>query len=158
MLAVEQAFAEAAAMGVTVLGASGDPGSGAGDGQPHADFPSSAPHALGCGGTRLVLPPGGPLMETAWNEGPNSAAGGYGAFFARPDYQQGWAGGSSRGVPDVAADADPASGYKVRVDGQSLMFGGTCAVAPLWGGLPVLINQQLCHPGGAAGTGCWQAI
>ena len=151
MAAFEQAFAEAAAMGVTVLCASGDNGSGdgVGDGQPHVDFPASAPHALGCGGTRLVLPPGGPVLETVWNEGPDSATGGgYSAVFGRSDYQQGLVGGSSRGVPDVAGDADPASGYQVRVDGQNLVFGGTSAVAPLWAGLLVLINQQLGHPVG----------
>ena len=152
MDAFEQAFADAAAMGVTVLCASGDNGSGdgVGDGQPHVDFPASAPHALGCGGTRLLLPAGGTATETVWNEGPDSATGGgYSAVFARPDYQQGLPdGGTMRGVPDVAGDADPASGYRVRVDGQNLVFGGTSAVAPLWAGLLALINQQLGHPVG----------
>jgi kumamolisin len=48
----------------------------------------------------------------------------------------------------VAGDADPASGYKVRVDGQSLVIGGTSAVAPLWAGLIALMNQKLGHPVG----------
>jgi kumamolisin len=47
-----------------------------------------------------------------------------------------------RGVPDVAGDADPASGYDVRVDGQTFVIGGTSAVAPLWAGLIALANQQ----------------
>ena len=34
------------------------------------------------------------------------------------------------------------TGYKVRVDGQSLVIGGTSAVAPLWAGLIALNNQQ----------------
>jgi kumamolisin len=51
-------------------------------------------------------------------------------------------------VPDVAGDADPASGYQVRVDGQTLVFGGTSAVAPLWAGLVALVNQ---HRGKAVG-------
>ena len=38
-----------------------------------------------------------------------------------------------RGVPDVAADADPATGYSVRVDGNDTVIGGTSAVAPLVG-------------------------
>ena len=54
---MEQAFIAAAAMGVTVTVAAGDNGStdGATDGLQHADFPASAPHALGCGGTRLKI-------------------------------------------------------------------------------------------------------
>jgi len=39
-------------------------------------------------------------------------------------------GGTERGVPDVAADADPATGYQVLVDGQRLVIRGTSAVAP----------------------------
>jgi kumamolisin len=46
-------------------------------------------------------------------------------------------------VPDVAGDADPATGYFVRVDGQEFPIGGTSAVAPLWAGLLALINQKL---------------
>ena len=48
-----------------------------------------------------------------------------------------------RGVPDVAGDADPQTGYQVLVDGQALTVGGTSAVAPLWAGLIALINEQL---------------
>jgi kumamolisin len=43
-------------------------------------------------------------------------------------------------VPDVAGDADPESGYNVRVDGNDTVIGGTSAVAPLWAGLIALIN------------------
>jgi kumamolisin len=46
-------------------------------------------------------------------------------------------------VPDVAGDADPNSGYNVRVDGQNTVVGGTSAVAPLWAGLVAVANQQL---------------
>ena len=51
-----------------------------------------------------------------------------------------------RGVPDVAGNASPASGYVVRVDGQTFLIGGTSAVAPLWAGLIALINQKLGTP------------
>ena len=47
-----------------------------------------------------------------------------------------------RGVPDVAGDADPMTGYQVYFDGQSMPIGGTSAVAPLWAGLIALINQK----------------
>ncbi len=58
MTAFEQAFAGAAAMGVTILCAAGDNGStdGVGDGAQHVDFPASAPHALACGGTSALAP------------------------------------------------------------------------------------------------------
>src|SRR5262249_54828271 len=48
-----------------------------------------------------------------------------------------------RGVPDVSADADPASGYQVRVDGTDAVYGGTSAVAPLLAALVARINQRL---------------
>ncbi len=53
-----------------------------------------------------------------------------------------------RGVPDVAADADPDTGYSVLVDGQQLVIGGTSAVAPLMAGLIALVNQQSGKPAG----------
>jgi len=57
-----------------------------------------------------------------------------------PKAPNGFAG---RGVPDVAGDADPETGYNVIVDGQSTVIGGTSAVAPLWAGLVALINQSV---------------
>lgn len=158
MTQFDQAFQAAAAMGVTICVAAGDNGSsdGASDGKPHVDFPASSPNALGCGGTRLLASGSNISSEVVWNEGSNSATGGgVSAFFGLPSYQAGAkvppiAGGSQtgRGVPDVAADADPATGYQIRVDGQNLVFGGTSAVAPLWAGLIALMNQKLGHPVG----------
>jgi len=49
---------------------------------------------------------------------------------------------AGRGVPDVSGDADPATGYEVRVDGQSMVIGGTSAVAPLWAGLIAVNNAK----------------
>jgi len=48
-----------------------------------------------------------------------------------------------RGLPDIAANADPATGYNVLVDGQRIVVGGTSAVAPLIAGLIALANQKL---------------
>jgi len=154
----DQAFQAAAAMGVTICCSSGDGGSadGVNDGNAHVDFPASSPFALGCGGTKLQASATAIVSETVWNEGATSATGGgVSAFFARPAYQNNAqvppiAGGgrTGRGVPDVAGDADPATGYEVRVDGQNLVFGGTSAVAPLWAGLIALMNQKLGRPVG----------
>lgn len=157
---MEQAFTAAAAMGVTVTVAAGDNGStdGATDGLQHADFPASAPHALGCGGTRLEIAGGVTSSETVWNDGPGQGAGGGGIsdVFAVPDYQHAASirpsanpgGRVGRGVPDICGDADPDTGYTVRVDGQTIPIGGTSAVAPLWAGLIALLNQGLGRPVG----------
>jgi kumamolisin len=55
---------------------------------------------------------------------------------------------SNRGVPDVSGDADPETGYDVRIDGTDTVIGGTSAVAPLWSGLLARINQLTGKPVG----------
>ena len=159
MTQYDQAFQAAAAMGVTICAASGDNGSsdGVADGKAHVDFPSSSPNVLACGGTKLLAASATKISsETVWNEGATTSAtgGGVSSFFALPAWQAkagvpaGAGGKAGRGVPDVAGDADPATGYDVRVDGQDMVFGGTSAVAPLWAGLVALLNQKLGHPVG----------
>lgn len=155
----DQAFQTAAALGVTVCCAAGDNGStdGESDRMAHVDFPASSPFALGCGGTQLTASGTAISQETVWNENATSATGGgVSAFFQLPTYQKS-AGvppsanaphNPGRGVPDVAGDADPATGYMVRVDGQEFVIGGTSAVAPLWAGLIALMNQQMGHSTG----------
>ena len=138
---------EAALLGITITVASGDNGSsdGVNDGQNHVDFPASSPHVLACGGTQLIATGGAISKETVWNDGASGGAtgGGYSDVFARPAWQDGIVSNTNRGVPDVAGDADPNSGYNILVDGQHMVVGGTSAVAPLWAGLIVLLNQQL---------------
>ena len=161
LTAFDQAFQSAAALGVTVCVASGDNGSGDGvnDGSDHVDFPASSTYALGCGGTSLKASGGTITSETVWNDGANGGAGGGGVStaFALPAWQEGLqvtrAGGQQsaltmRGVPDVAGDADPATGYEVRVDGSNMVIGGTSAVAPLWAGLIARINAIKGAPAG----------
>ena len=152
MQAMDQAFQAAAAMGITVCVASGDDGSsdGVGDGSDHVDFPASSPYALACGGTSLRASATGIASEKVWNDGAQGGAGGGGVstFFALPAWQGGLkvtkASGTTalakRGVPDVSGDADPETGYDVRVDGSNTVIGGTSAVAPLWAGLIACIN------------------
>jgi kumamolisin len=160
MTSFDQAFQTAAALGITICCASGDSGSADGetDGAAHVDFPASSPFALGCGGTKLIASAGSIADETVWNESPTSSAtgGGVSDYFPLPVYQNATGippsanpgGHRGRGVPDVAGDADPATGYKTLVDGQELIIGGTSAVAPLWAALIALINQKLGHPVG----------
>jgi kumamolisin len=142
---------------VTICCAAGDGGAsdGAGDHLAHVDFPASSPHALACGGTQLVGANGTVSSETVWNDQNGSATGGgVSDVFPLPTWQQAAkiptsinpGGRVGRGVPDVAANADPQTGYDVLVDGQASTIGGTSAVAPLWAGLVALLNQQLGKP------------
>jgi len=154
MAAFDSAAQDAAALGVTICAASGDNGSGDGvsDGANHVDFPASSPHILACGGTSLQSANGKITSETVWNDGAQGGAGGGGFSnqFPLPAWQSSASvkppSGGGRGVPDVAGDADPETGYKVLVDGKSLVIGGTSAVAPLWSGLIALLNEKLGKP------------
>jgi kumamolisin len=143
----DQVAQEAAALGVTITVAAGDDGSSDGDddGSDHVDFPASSPHVLACGGTTLDSSNGAITSETVWNDGTDGGAtgGGYSTVFAQPAYQSSVAGENGRGVPDVAGNADPETGYNILVDGEQFVVGGTSAVAPLWAGLIALLNQQL---------------
>jgi kumamolisin len=154
MTAFDSAAQDAAALGVTVCAASGDNGSsdGVSDGANHVDFPASCPHVLACGGTSLQSSNGAITSEAVWNDGAQGGAGGGGfsnqfslpAWQASAEVQPPADGG--RGVPDVAGNADPETGYKVLVDGKSMVIGGTSAVAPLWSGLIALLNEKLGKP------------
>jgi len=144
-----QTFMSAAALGVTIAAAAGDNGSSDGqtDGKAHVDFPASSPYVLACGGTKLEK-----NKETVWNDGDGWATGGgISDIFQVPDYQKKISLPSSvnsklhkgRGMPDIAANADSATGYNILVDAQWSVIGGTSAVAPLMAGLIALSNQKL---------------
>ena len=161
LTAFDSAFQAAAAMGITVCVASGDNGSsdGVNDGANHVDFPASSPHALACGGTSLQASGTTITGESVWNDGAQGGAGGGGvsSVFPLPTWQNGLqeaptSGGSAaltmRGVPDVSGDADPETGYEVRIDGTNTVIGGTSAVAPLWAGLIARINAAKGSPVG----------
>ena len=147
--AMTSALTDAASMGVTVTVAAGDDGStdGVNDGHDHVDFPASSPFSLACGGTRLeVAADGSYSKEVVWNDlatGHGATGGGFSAVFGRPAYQNAASPNhKNRGVPDVAGNADPITGYKVLVDGSMEVIGGTSAVSPLWAALIALINQK----------------
>jgi kumamolisin len=159
MNAFSSACQDGATMGVTVLAASGDNGATDGDqsGQLTVDFPAASPYVLGCGGTKLIITNNTISSEVAWNElasNEGATGGGVSQVFPQPTFQQNAGvptapnGFTGRGVPDVAGDADPATGYSVLVDGQASVIGGTSAVAPLWSGLLARINQSLGAPVG----------
>jgi kumamolisin len=156
---VNQAFQAAIAAGITICCASGDDGSSDGVASgAHVDFPASSPYVLAVGGTKLTassLSPPEIGSEVVWNEVAQQAGatgGGVSALFTKPSWQGVNVPPSAnpphqigRGVPDVAADADPYSGVVVmHIDGKHLEpIGGTSAATPLWASLIARLNQGL---------------
>jgi pseudomonalisin len=138
---LDNTLKQAAAQGQTLFTSSGDTGSfcpvgpagvnGVPAGLPGVEYPAASPYAIGVGGTTVL---GDGPNEVAWYAG----GGGATYFESVPSWQQN-AGGSfvgvDRGVPDVALDADPNSGYRVIVDGSETIIGGTSASAPAWQGI-----------------------
>ncbi|WP_158923003.1 protease pro-enzyme activation domain-containing protein [Acidisphaera sp. S103] len=161
LTAFDMAFQAAATMGITVCVAAGDDGSSDGvtDGADHVDFPASSPHVLACGGTTIHVAGNAITSETVWNDGAQGGAtgGGVSSVFALPSWQDGLqatmtsgviAPLTMRGVPDVCGDADPETGYNVRIDGTDTVIGGTSVIAPLWAGLVARINATNGSPVG----------
>jgi kumamolisin len=152
MTSMDAACQSAAALGITITVAAGDDGSTDGGTGNNVDFPASSPHVLACGGTKLDANGATIVSEVVWNELANNegaTGGGVSNVFALPSWQAkaqvpaSTTSTGGRGVPDVAGDADPTTGYTIRVDGQTMVIGGTSAVAPLWAGLVAVANQQL---------------
>ena len=149
--ALDDACQSAAALGVTITVACGDDGATDGGTGNNVDFPASSPHVLACGGTKLLGSAGTITSEVVWNELANNeggTGGGVSTLFPLPTWQAGAgvpapaSASGGRGTPDVAGNADPATGYTIRVDGETIVIGGTSAVAPLWAGLIAVANAQ----------------
>jgi subtilase family serine protease len=130
--------------------------------------PGGQPFATGVGGSTLYgggtsfYTPGGPAVQGVWNDGfdgsrASGSGGGISSFFTMPSYQSSapaalgvtnsnssaapcGGAGLCREVPDVSADADPATGYPVFSDGAWGITGGTSASAPLWAAFTALAN------------------
>ncbi len=129
--AMDAAFQKAAAEGISCFAASGDDGSADQTPTNTTDYPAASPYCTGCGGTTITS-----TAETAWNYG----GGGYSKDYDRPTWQT--TANLSRMVPDVAADADPNSGYQVIIEGSWQTIGGTSAVSPMWAALIALIVSK----------------
>ena len=158
-----ETFLEAAQRRITLFASSGDKGAGR---QSCSDptklvksvsTPASDPEVTGVGGTRLFADgTGAYLGEMAWNFG-GASGGGFSTLFARPDNQSPFpASRVTRGVPDVAYDADSRSGYIV-VWSPTLpsgriglgLVGGTSAGSPQWAGIAALCAEIVHHRLGA---------
>ncbi len=158
--AVSETFQEAAALGITVLVASGDSGSGCGIGDDlaHVLYPASDSWVTACGGTVITNVNGSSFSEQTWQDGNgNATGGGVSAYFVPPPQWQSTVklspsvndGHLGRNLPDVAGNADPSSGYELVLYGHSVgPVGGTSAVAPLYAGLIADLNARLGAPVG----------
>jgi kumamolisin len=142
---MEAAAQEAARAGMMVFAASGDnDSSDGGTTAANVDLPAGCPHVIGCGGTNKTR-----SSEVVWNDAPGSASGdgtggGYSTLFAMPTWQIGLApAGTGRMVPDVAACADPNTGYQIYYQGGPQVIGGTSAVSPLYSGLFAAFGKKL---------------
>jgi len=149
MRALNDTMMEAAILGVTVCCASGDNGSFADtyDKKPRVCFPASSPYVLACGGTTLLAKRSRIRSESVWHNATGASGGGVSTVFPIPSWQRlsrvppapnGYRG---RGLPDVAANADPRTGYRFFALGHWHVNAGTSASAPLWTGLTARINQ-----------------
>jgi kumamolisin len=165
---LDNMFKQGASQGISFFAASGDSGAyDCGDGNLGVDSPASDPYITGVGGTNLQLNGGAYGSESVWSNpsdtqrSPNGggSGGGVSNTFAKPSWQTGTGVQSgNREVPDVSADADPATGYATYCTVTNagcpstgwITVGGTSASAPFWAGSMALINQYLQSQGKAA--------
>jgi kumamolisin len=144
---------DAVRLGITVLASAGDDlaTDRMNDGTAHVDYPASSPYVLGCGGTQIKLDAAQAAItdETVWNDGRHGTGGGISDVYPVPAFQRGTQlpdsindGKQRRGVPDVAAAAAETNGYRIVLGKKEIVNSGTSAVAPLWGALIALINEQ----------------
>lgn len=167
--ALNTAYTQLAAQGISVYVSTGDSGSQAdSDGRTSVDISSSAPMVCAVGGTALTVQSPGVnenyLAESTWNYDNTAAGGADGGGVSRqwpiPSYQVNAAtfasvlAGSNvsvtnRNLPDISADASPQTGIAIYVSldpGLSgagfYVFGGTSESAPLWAGFTALVNQN----------------
>ncbi len=155
---------------ITYLSSSGD--SGAADvidthhhfGKvPTTSFAADSPWVTSVGGTNLSYT-GSTFHETAWSDTGNGSGsgGGFSRFYQMPPYQkmlpvalqQQFT--NHRGVPDVSADADPATGLPVYVSGRQSLSGGTSLSAPIWAAILAIANQMAGHPLGFINPGLYK--
>jgi subtilase family serine protease len=166
MARMATSLAAAAAAGITVFVASGDHGAydcvdqDRTDLSVSVDSPASDVNVIGVGGTYLTMLEDGTVIdEVAWEEPLTGWApgGGLSTVYPRPAWQRG-AGvdndesNGMRQVPDVAAAADPSSGFLTVSEGEASSGGGTSAAAPFWAALTVL-TRQLGQQQGVDGLG-----
>jgi kumamolisin len=144
-------------IGMTIFASSGDSGSDSG-----VSYPASDPWVTGCGGTTIENVSGTSFTEVAWG----GSGGGISEVFPVPEFQSSInlppsvtsspPGHIGRGVPDIAGNGNPNSGYMLILNGVSIgIWGGTSAVAPLYAGFVALLNTTLGKPVGYLNPGLY---
>jgi subtilase family serine protease len=165
-IATNAAFEHAAANGSSMFWATGDRGafSCLPNGDPSTEEADSisinagSPYVTAVGGTTAFLASNGSYYkEAAWGEPLETwgSGGGISAVFAQPSYQVAPGLGAKtlggRGVPDVSANADIASGWDTfdptSKGPQEGAVGGTSAATPFWAATTALIDEDLTHQG-----------
>ena len=125
--------------GAAYFASSGDNGTG-------ASWPAASPAVIGVGGTSIKSGTTGTFIsETAWS----GSGGGVSSYEKEPAFQAAYdipKAGGKRAIPDVAYDADPASGFPIYHAGAWREVGGTSAGAPQWAAIAALgIGISLTH-------------
>jgi subtilase family serine protease len=167
--AYESVFQQGALEGIGYYFSSGDSGDEqAAWGFTHPDWPTGDPWVTSVGGTSLAIGNANTrLFETGWGTSKYSlssdgsswvqaipfqygAGGGYSQVFERPWYQDGIVNNAGRGVPDIALDADPTTGFRMGMtetfpDGSArygeFREGGTSLASPLMAGVQAVVQQ-----------------
>ncbi len=158
--AENKALTQLQAQGISVFISSGDDGAGGREGSGlNAPDPGSQPLVTSVGGTTLNVT-GKEVWssETVWNNNTGATGGGVSKFWSIPSYQlvKGVSvavpnGGSAtmRNVPDIAAVADPYTGYSEYCGcyGGWLGIGGTSLSAPIWASMATIVNSNRVNAG-----------
>jgi subtilase family serine protease len=127
--------------GVTFVAASGDSDAS-------VEYPASSANVIAVGGTSFALNSKGyvilPVIQSAWTDKYGGSGGGCSAYTPQPAFQKTWVPSSCamRGVPDLALDADPASGVPVYISRQGgwWIYGGTSLSCQLFAGILADMN------------------
>ncbi len=127
---INNIFKDANNKGINITAATGDNGSnnGVGGNLPYADFPSSSPNVVACGGTNLICPNliyDTNTIEIAWSYG----GGAVSSYFNKPSYQNNLV-GTKRLTPDLSLNADPNTGVLYCINNNYYIVGGTSIVSP----------------------------
>src|SRR5581483_11864714 len=151
-------FKRATAKRISLFAAAGDLGAA----EPNCDrthlirsasTPASDPNVTAVGATNLQADAvtGAYQSESVWKDafGSGAGGGGFSTLYARPGYQaESISRDRRRGLPDVAYDGDPTSGFLVAWSDLRpgfWIFGGASAGAPQWAGITALADQGRHH-------------
>lgn len=137
MESMNKMFERAKKYNINVFCAAGNKGSSDGQKGLNVSFPASSQNVIACGGTTITVDEDKIVDEVVWS----GTGGGYSKVFLKPLYQETAVTRKYRGVPDIAGNADPKTGYIIYQNGKLKVIGGTNTVSPLYSGLTALLSQ-----------------